>query len=78
MTRNAKNGMSTGGRSSGGKSVRPISFDVRLMLAIRLPRTGTLTANRFVSDAASGMAISTSLAGCSSRQRPSIAANFAG
>ena len=44
MTRNAKNGMSTGGRSSAGKSARPISFEVRLMLAIKLPRIGTLTA----------------------------------
>ena len=49
MIRKVKNGISTGGRSCGGKSVRPISFDVKLMLAIRLPRTGTLMAKWFVS-----------------------------
>ena len=40
MILNVKNGMSTGGRSCGGKSVNPASLDVKLMLPIRLPRTG--------------------------------------
>ena len=35
-------GMITGGRSWGGKSVKPTSLEVKLMLAIKLPRTGTL------------------------------------
>ena len=79
MIRNAKNGMSTGGRSCGGKSVKPTSLEVKLMLPIRLPRTGTLDRDSdCVSAAGSGIAISTSLAGCSSCQRPSIAANLAG
>ena len=42
MIRKAKNGMSTGGRSDRGKSVRPTSLDVKLMLPIRLPRIGIL------------------------------------
>jgi hypothetical protein len=42
MIRKVKNGMSTGGRSCGGKLVNPTSFEVRLMLPIMLPRTGIL------------------------------------
>jgi hypothetical protein len=44
MIRNAKNGISTGGRSWGGKSVRPTSFEFRLMLPIKLPRKGIVIA----------------------------------
>ena len=40
MILNVKNGMITGGRSCGGKSVNPTSLDVKLMLPMRLPRTG--------------------------------------
>jgi hypothetical protein len=38
MILNVKNGMTTGGLSCGGKSVKPISFAVKLMLPIRLPK----------------------------------------
>src|ERR1700682_1460478 len=78
MILNVKNGIITGGRSGGGKSVNPTSLEVKLMLPIRLPRTGILSSYLLVSDAESGIAIKTSPAGCSSCQRPSIAANFAG
>src|SRR5260370_39566011 len=78
MIRNAKNGMSTGGRSWGGKLVRPTSLEVKLKLAIRLPSTGTVIAYLLLSVAGSGIAINTSLAGCSSYQRASMAPNFAG
>jgi hypothetical protein len=40
MILNVKNGMITGGLSCGGKSVKPTSFAVRLILPIRLPKTG--------------------------------------
>ena len=43
MIRKVKNGMSTGGRSCGGKDVRPTSFDVVLMLPMMLPSTGILS-----------------------------------
>jgi hypothetical protein len=46
--------------------------------AIKLPSLGTSIASRFRCAASSGMAISTSLAGCWVCQRASIAANFAG
>ena len=42
MIRKVKNGMTTGGRSWGGKSVKPTSFEVKLILPIKLPRTGIL------------------------------------
>jgi len=44
MMRKAKNGMIIGGRSAKGKSVSPTSFESKLMLPIRLPRTGRLIA----------------------------------
>src|SRR5258708_2500343 len=78
MIRKAKNGMSTGGRSWGGKSVNPTSLEVKLMLAIRLPRTGIEIAYLLLSAAGSGIPNRTSAAGCSSCQRASIAANLAG
>jgi hypothetical protein len=40
MIRKAKKGIITGGRSARGKSVKPTSFERRLMLPITLPRTG--------------------------------------
>jgi hypothetical protein len=41
MIRKVKNGMSTGGRSCGGKSVNPTSLEVKLS-PIRLPENGDL------------------------------------
>ena len=78
MMRNVKNGMTTGGRSSGGNSSNPTSREVQLPEAMKLPSLGTSIANRLRSFAESGIAISTSLAGCCVFQRASIAANFAG
>ena len=40
MILNVKNGMTIGGLSCGGKSVKPISFAVKLILPIRLSKTG--------------------------------------
>src|SRR5712671_865863 len=41
ITRKAKNGMSTGGLSAFAKEVNPTSFEFKVIVAIRLPRTGT-------------------------------------
>ena len=78
IIRKAKNGISTGGRSSGGKVSSPISRAVQLPEAMKLPSLGISIANRLRSFASSGIAISTSLAGCCVFQRASIAANLAG
>ena len=78
MTLKEKNGIATGGRSSRGKSVSPTSLGCRLILPMTLPRTGMLSARRLRSALGSEIPTSTSLAGCSSCYRPSIAANFAG
>ena len=64
IRRKAKNGMNTGGRSSGGKVSNPISRAVQVPEAMKLPSFGTSIANRLRSRASSGMAISTSVAGC--------------
>jgi len=45
---------------------------------MNLPSLGTVSAYKFCCVASSGIAIMTSLAGCSVCQRASIAANFAG
>ncbi len=78
MMRKPKNGISTGGWSSSGKVSSPISRAVQLPEAMKLPSFGISIANKLRLRASSGMAISTSLAGCSVCQRASIAANFAG
>ena len=79
MTRNPKNGMTTGGRSSRGNDSSPTSGAVQLPDAIMLPSFGTVMANRLnFSPFESGIAISVSDAGCSFFHRTSIAANFAG
>ena len=41
MMRKAKNGIATGGRSARGKSSKPTSFELKLMLPMTLPSTGT-------------------------------------
>ena len=78
MMRKVKNGISTGGRSSGGKLSSPTSRESQVPEAMKLPSRGTSIANRLRRFASSGIAISTSVAGCSVCQRASIAANFAG
>ena len=78
IRRKAKNGMITGGRSSGGNASSPTSFASQVPDAMKLPSFGTSIANRLRSAHGSGMAISTSLAGCCVVQRASIAANLAG
>ena len=78
IRRKPKNGITTGGRSSFGNASSPVSFAVQLPEAIMLPSFGISIANRFFSAFSSGIAISTSLAGCCVFQRASIAANFAG
>jgi hypothetical protein len=42
MILKAKKGITIGGRSARGKSVSPTSFECRLRLPIKLPRTGIL------------------------------------
>jgi len=78
MVRKAKNGITTGGRSCGGNVSSPISRAGQLPEAMKLPSRGISIASRLRSRASSGIAISTSLAGCCVFQRASIAANFAG
>src|ERR1700736_6657253 len=71
MMRKVKNGISSGGQSCRGKLVTPTSLEQKLILPIRLPRTGIEIAYLLLADAASGIPIKTSLAGCSSCQQPS-------
>ena len=78
IKRKARNGIRTGGRSSAGNASSPTSRASKLPEAIKLPSRGTSIASRFRWAASSGMASSTSLAGCCVCQRASIAANFAG
>src|SRR6202021_3967192 len=54
MTRNAKKGMITGGRSSGGKVSNPISRAVQLPDALQLPSGGISIANSLSSANGSG------------------------
>jgi hypothetical protein len=61
-----------------GGDVYSVSPEASVLEAMKLPSRGTSIANRFRWFASSGMAISTSVAGCSVFQRASIAANFAG
>src|SRR5271165_4726679 len=47
IRRKPKNGMITGGRSSGGYASSPISFASQLPEAMKLPSFGTSIANKF-------------------------------
>jgi hypothetical protein len=48
MIRNVKNGMTTGGRSWGGKSVKPTSLEVKLMLATNCREPRILLSRRSI------------------------------
>jgi hypothetical protein len=79
MIRKLKKGMTTGGQFFGGMLLSPVSPAVRLSESIRLPNGGgSAIANRLRRFSTSGQANSTSPAGFSSFQRPSIAAIFEG
>ena len=79
MMRKVRKGMSTGGQFSGGSDSRPTSLAVSDEESMSEPKGGgSLISNKLLRVASSGMANSTSPAGCSSCQRPSIAAIFDG